>query len=100
MVALTPKRAAFPFREVLLRKRNKKSHVEIMGLRSCGRDHGVEIMARELGKFQLQKRRGIQIDTLPAHGQVQMRAGGAAAAATERDDLMRFDFLAFLYPEF
>jgi hypothetical protein len=51
------------------------------------------------GKFQTEQGRWIQINTLPAYGDVQMRAADASGTAAKADFLACGNVLAFLYLE-
>ena len=57
-------------------------------------------MTAALGKGQTHQGGGIEIGSLPAYGDVEMRAGGASGAAAEADHLTALYRIAFLHLEF
>ncbi len=52
------------------------------------------------GQIQPQQSLRVQVNPLPAHGQMQVGAGGAAGASAEGDRLAFSDYISFIYKEF
>src|SRR5207249_11052292 len=55
---------------------------------------------RRLRNLELQQGCRIEIDALPAHREMQMRASGTPAAATKAYDLVRLNLVALFSSEF